>query len=341
MLPDPTVPSSLPAVLKLAGGGFTAPTFVTFSALVTGLIAQTGRSTVTGMLSGAGLTRVWSHDRAHAFFSRARWNPGILGICLSHLIVRQLLAEGAVLTVAVDDTLFKRRGKKVFGAAWQHDGAAPGPKPVGRGTCFVVIGLIVELPVPARPVCLPVMARLWRPGQEQSKVAIAASMLRFLAACHHSRRLHVVADAAYHGKSLRDLPTGVTYLTRLPATAVLYNLAPPPTGRRGRPALKGERLGTAKELAATAVFTSFEVRRYQRTDTVFLAETTCLWYGSFHTRTVRMILLRDDHADTGYDLALITTDLTTPAPELITRYAWRWSIEMCQPQCTHKFGLAV
>ena len=50
MLPDPTVPSSLLAVLKLLGGGFTAPTFATFSALVTGLIAQTGPSTVTGML---------------------------------------------------------------------------------------------------------------------------------------------------------------------------------------------------------------------------------------------------------------------------------------------------
>jgi hypothetical protein len=77
----------------------------------------------------------------------------ILNISLSHLIVRQLLAEGAVLTVAVDDTLFKRRGKEVFGAAWQHDGAAQGPKPVGRGTCFVVVGLVVELPVLARPVC--------------------------------------------------------------------------------------------------------------------------------------------------------------------------------------------
>ncbi|WP_127353842.1 hypothetical protein [Actinacidiphila soli] len=63
------------------------------------------------MLSGAGLTRAWSHDRAHAFFSRAHLTPGILGVSLSHLIVRRLLPEGAVLTVAVDDTLFKRRGK--------------------------------------------------------------------------------------------------------------------------------------------------------------------------------------------------------------------------------------
>ena len=192
----PTVPASLFAVLELVRGNFTAPTFRTFTALVMGLIAQTGRGTVTGMLTGAGLTRTWSHDRAHAFFTRASWNPDLLGISVSHLIVRQLLPEGAVLTVAVDDTLFKRRGKKVFGAAWQHDGAAPGPRGVGRGTCFVVLGLVLGLPFLARPVCLPVMARLWRPGQEVSKVDIAASMIRLLAACHHSRRVHVVADAA-------------------------------------------------------------------------------------------------------------------------------------------------
>ncbi|WP_327241531.1 IS701 family transposase [Streptomyces sp. NBC_01320] len=339
MLPDTTVPASLLAVLTFLRGCFTTPTFTTFAALVTGLIAQTGRGTVTGMVTGAGLTRAWSHDRAHAFFSRASWNPDLLGISLSHLVVRQLLPADGVLTVAVDDTLFKRRGKKVFGAAWQHDGAARGPKPVGRGTCFVVVGIVVQLPFLARPVCLPVMARLWRPKQEQSKVGLAASMIRLLAACHHGRRIHVVADAAYHGKALRDLPATCTFTTRLPASAVLYDLAPPPTGRRGRPALKGERLGTPKDLATTAAFTRTEVKRYQRTDTVHLAETTCLWYGSFHTRTVRVILLRDDTTDTGYDLALVTTDLTTRAAGLIARYASRWSIEVTFAEARDLLGV--
>jgi SRSO17 transposase len=338
MLPDPTVPASLLNVLELVRGCFTAPTFRTFAALVTGLIAQTGRSTVTGILLGAGLTRTWSHDRAHAFFSRARWSPDLLGVSLSHVIVRCLLPEGAVLTVAVDDTLFKRHGKKVHGAAWQHDGAAKGSKPVGRGTCFVVVGIVVQLPVLARPVCLPVMARLWRPKQEQSKVDLAASMIRLLAACHYKRRIHVVADAAYHGRALRDLPATCTFTTRLPASAVLYDLAPPPTGRRGRPALKGERLGTAKDLADAAVFTAFEITRYQRTETVHLAAVTCLWYGSFHTRTVRVILLRDEDTVSGYDLALVTTDLDTPLATLVTRYAWRWSIEVTFAEARELLG---
>ncbi|MBS2531613.1 transposase [Catenulispora sp. NF23] len=333
-----TVPASLLAVLENLRV-FTAPSFATFTALVTGLVAQTGKGTVTGMLPGAGLARSWSHDRAHSFFSRSAWNAEILGIVLAHLIVRTLLpADGTAVTVAVDDTLFKRRGKKVFGAAWQHDGAAVGDKPVGRGTCFVVVGIIVELPFLTRPVCLPVMARLWRPKTGASKVELAASMVRLLAVCLN-RPLHVVADAAYHGKALRHLPERITVTTRLPANAVLYDLAPAPTGRRGRPRLKGDRLGAPAELAATATFNTAQVKRYGRTDTVHLAERTCLWYGSFHTQTVHVILLRDDATDTGYDLALVTTDLAATAADLIRRYARRWSIEVTFAEARDLLGV--
>ncbi|MBR7827910.1 transposase [Actinospica sp. MGRD01-02] len=332
-----TLPASLLAVLENLRGSFTAPTFATFAAMVTGLIAQTGKGTVTGMLTGAGLARAWSHDRAHAFFSRSAWNAEILGIVLAHLIVRTLLPSGAVVTVAVDDTLFKRRGKKVFGAAWQHDGAATGEKQVGRGTCFVVVGIIVELPFLTRPVCLPVMARLWRPKTGPSKVELAASMIRLLSVCLN-RPLHVVADAAYHGKALRHLPASITVTTRLPKSAVLYDLAPPPTGKRGRPALKGERLGTAAQSAATAHFTTAQVNRYGRTDAVRIAEIRCLWYGSFHTQVVRVILLREPGTDTGYDLALVSTDLHSPAAALITRYAWRWSIEVTFSEAREHLG---
>ncbi|MEV6674801.1 transposase [Streptomyces sp. NPDC051162] len=319
------VPASLLAVLgKLRV--FTVPGFATFTAMVTGLVAQTGAGTVTGMLSGAGLAQAWPHDRAHAFFSRTRWNVDILGIVLAHLIVRTLLPQGAAITVAVDDTLFTRSGKKVFGAAWQHDGAAKGPKPVGRGTCFVVAGIVVELPFLTRPVCLPVMARLWRPKTGPSKVELAASMVKLLAVCLN-RPLDVVADAAYHGRALRHLPEAITLTTRLPAGAVLFDLAPPPTNKRGRPRLKGARLGTPAEIAETATFTTTRVARYGRTDQVRIAEVRCLWYGSFHTQTVRVILIRDHDTTTGYGLALVTTDLDTPAAALVTRYAWRWSIE--------------
>jgi hypothetical protein len=71
-------------------------------------------------------------------FTNARWSGDALGLVLADLIVARLLPADAALTIAVDDTLFKRSGKKVFGVAWHHDGAAKGPKPIGFGNCWVV-----------------------------------------------------------------------------------------------------------------------------------------------------------------------------------------------------------
>jgi len=54
----PCVPSSLDALLVLFASCFTAPSFVSFRALVVGQVSQTGLRTVTGMLVGSRLSGV-------------------------------------------------------------------------------------------------------------------------------------------------------------------------------------------------------------------------------------------------------------------------------------------
>src|SRR6266568_2487459 len=70
MLPGLTLPASLRRLLDAFAGCFTKPTLVVFTAMVVGMIAQTGSKTVCGMLAGAGLAQTWSHDRVHRFFAR-------------------------------------------------------------------------------------------------------------------------------------------------------------------------------------------------------------------------------------------------------------------------------
>ena len=134
MPPGPTAPCSLAGLLAVFRPCFTAPTFHTFVGLVVGLIAQTRRRTVCGMLTGAGLDQVWHHSRAHRMFTNARWSGDALGLALADLIVARLLPAGAALTIAVNDTLFKRSGKKVFG--WRGITTAPrrGRNPSGSAT---------------------------------------------------------------------------------------------------------------------------------------------------------------------------------------------------------------
>jgi hypothetical protein len=68
--PDTTAPCSLAGLLAEFRPCFTARTFQTFIGLVVGLIAQTRRRTVCGMLTGAGLGQFWHHSRAPTIRSR-------------------------------------------------------------------------------------------------------------------------------------------------------------------------------------------------------------------------------------------------------------------------------
>jgi hypothetical protein len=180
-------------------------------------------------------------------FTNARWSRDALGLVLTDLIVTRLLPADSALTIAVDDTLFKRSGKKVFGVAWHHDGAAKGPKPIGFGNCWVVAGIVVQLSFLSRPVCLPVLARLWRP-RHTGKIAYARELAELIAARYPDRTVHVVGDAAYVGERLRDVDARITWTSRLKVTSVLHELPPPRTGRSGRPRTRGPRLGTPTDL---------------------------------------------------------------------------------------------
>jgi DDE superfamily endonuclease len=128
------VPASLMTLLAVFSPLFTAPSFRTFSMLACGFLAQSGKRTVCGMLTGAGLSRIWPHDRAHYLSARARWNPDDLGIAVAKLVTGLLVPAGATVEVLIDDTLFRRRGKRVWAASWFHDGAAQGLRRQVTGT---------------------------------------------------------------------------------------------------------------------------------------------------------------------------------------------------------------
>ena len=250
MLPDETLPAWLSALPAVLAPCFTARSFRTFGALACGFLGQTGKRTVCGMLTGAGLSRTWPHDRAHSFFSRARRDPGDLGPAAARLAAAMLAPAGQPVTVAIDDTLFRRRGKKIWAASWFHDGSAPGPAKAGYGTNWVVAAIVVTLPFLARPVALPVLAKLVVKGTTSaSRLRLARQMAALLADALPGRDIHLVADTAYAGKQLRKLPGQVTWTTRLRKDAVLWELPPARTGRRGRPRARGGRLPSLTRLA--------------------------------------------------------------------------------------------
>jgi len=343
MLPDVTLPSSLATLLAFFRPCFTAPTFGTFCVMVYGMLAASGRRTVCGMLVGAGLSGVWRHERAHRFFSRTVWSADEIGLIMASLVVRLLVPAGEAVTVAVDDTLFHRTGKKVWAAGWFHDGSGRGKDKVGYGNNWVIAGIAVAVPVLGRVVCLPVLARLVnKDTDDRSRLGLAVQMVTKIAEALPGRTVHGVGDAAYAGKELCNLPENVTFTTRVKKNADLYELAPPRTGRPGRPRLKGDELPKLEQIAAGLTFAPATVTRYGRTGTAYLASFTCLWPGVFGYQKVTIVLVRNTPGIPRggyYDIALATTDAEATPAQVVERYASRWSIEVAIEDGKQVFGV--
>lgn len=347
------LPASLDGLLSLLAPCFTQPTFQTFRALVVGQLAQTGAHTVCGMLVGARLSGVWEHSRAHRFFSRARWSPDELGLSIAALIVARLSDLGAPLLLAIDDTLIQRWGRRVYGCFYHHDATAnSGQSAVAWGNNWVVVGIVVRMPILQRPICLPLLFRLWRPKRRHfpkgapdperpSKPQLARELVDLLAARLPGRTIHVVGDAAYAAGAWRGLPGRLTVSFRLRKDAALSAPKPPRTGKRGRPAKKGARLPGLAEIALGCAtgWEQLSARRYGKQEQLHVHLRPCLWYRALGDTPVRVLLVRDEGKPSGYELALITTDLDASPAQLVERYSDRWAIEVAFEEAKHQAGV--
>lgn len=176
--------------------------------------------------------------------------------------------------------------------------------------------------------------RLWAGKGSASSVEMAGELLGLIVAVFPHRQVH---GAAYHGKPL--LVAGTTWTTRLAANAALFDLALARTSRRARPALKGAKVGKPEALAQAAIWRRATVHRYGRTETVYLADVPCIWYGSFGNTPGRCVLVREDNSTKAYDLALFTFDTQAGAAQIVARYAVRWSIEPANATSKQQMGV--
>ena len=245
---------------------------------------------------------------------------------------------------------FGRSGRKVHGAVWHHDSSATGGA-FKYGNCFVVLGLVVRIGVLGeRAWCLPVLFRLWLPTPKATKDCpdperrasqqdLAAVLIGLVAERYPGRRVDVVGDSAFACKALGALPEHVTLTSRLRSNAVISDPKPPPTGKRGRPRVRGRRLGNPAEIAAAAKPRDWQpVALPGRGDAkVLIVEG--LWYSVFGPRAVRVLIVCESADTEGYEIALITTDLDSSTTRIIARYADRWSIEVCFQDAKQTVGV--
>lgn len=324
--------------------------------LVVGFVGRVCDCTVTGMLQAAGLAGEWHHSRAHDFFARARWDPDELGLRLTDFLVSVFVKADGPIRLAVDDTLFGRSGRKVFGAHYLHDGAQP--EGSGRrtrwGNCWVVVVLVVQLDcLGGRQVGLPILFRLFRPkddarpeldGDRRSQPELARLLIDMILKRFATRVVQLVCDGAYASKAWQGLAQRVTVTSRMRSNAAVYELPPVKRrpGQQGRTPLKGPKLASLAQIAKAAVFTPVTITGPDgRTRIAHIHEFVCLWYKPLYTRPVKVILIRNTGRSEGFDVALASTDVDATGTELIARYDSRWSIETAHQEAkAHGVGEA-
>lgn len=324
----------------------TCPTFDSFVTVLTGW-AFARRRTVTGMILAAGAVGGGSkhHSAYHRVFAAARWSLDELGLAVFGLVLP--LLEGVVL-LAVDDTLARKRGLKVFGVGMHHD-----PLLSTRRTaltnwahCWVVLGVLVKPPFCGdRWFCLPVLFRLYVPKKTarkkglayRTKPELAVQMLRLLCGRHESRRFHAVGDSAYGGKSvLLNLPGNCDLTSRLKMDARLYDA---PVHRRspkgGRPRKRGLRLPTPQVmLAGRCRHLTLDI--YGRKDRSRIADCVARCYAD-PGRPLRVVAV-EPLTGGRKPQAFFSTCPGDTGEAVLTRYAARWSMEVTNHDAKGQLG---
>lgn len=328
--------SSFVAILLSLGPVMTQPTFANWITILGGWLFAP-RRTVTGMLIAADIAGRRHHSAFHRVFAEAVWSMDLLGLAILGLALT-LHPKGRPIFLSLDDTLARKRGRKIFGVGMHHDPLLSSRKKavLNRGHSWVVVGVILELPfAKGLAYSLPFFVRLYRNkktkigGRYRTRPELAVDMLKKVADAFPGQRFHVLADSAYAGRSVVALlPAGFDFTGRIHFDAQLFaEPKPRPKGQPGRTRKRGERLPSPREMLARQKGEIIELDIYGRREKTRVVMQDCLWYGTTGSRRVRVVAV-EPQSGGRKPQAFYSTDLTADPIELLRRYALRWSLEV-------------
>lgn len=151
----------------------------------------------------------------------------------------------------IDDTMVSKFGKKFENVSKLFDHAAHNGSNYLNGHCFVSLMLCVPVWNGSKIsyLSVPLGYRMWK--KEKSKLALAASMVRQVMPVFSSQKNVVLLCDSWYAKkdlvSIVDEYPNLDVICNARYDSVIYDLAPQPTGKRGRPAKHGKRLSPEED----------------------------------------------------------------------------------------------
>jgi hypothetical protein len=305
---------------------FTKPGAEIFFNLMTGWVLCTCRRTITGILTFADPWAKRAHDAYHRFLPDARWCMAELWKSLAKILIQAFCRSG-IITLALDDTLFHRSGRKVDGAGWWRDAVRSTHKNTvyAWGLNLVVLTLQIQPPWGGEPLGLPINMRVHRKN-DPSLIELAAQMINDVRQWFAQRPFRVVADGFYATLAGKDMHA-VTIVSRIRRDANLYDLPPKRRKKqRGRPRTRGKKLAKLQKMAAHVQnWQTVTFRQRGKTVKRLVYTRVVLWY-AVSRKPILLVISRDPNGKEKDDF-FFTTDVTMDPAEVLACYADRWAIE--------------
>ncbi len=319
--------ASWEAMLACFAPAFTSPSFGIFNRLLCAWVLCPGRKTITRLFGIAEPAGGRAHDAYHRFLRAGAWRMASLWRLSALLLLPLFCPEGRV-PLDLDDTLFRKCGRRIEDAAWWRDAVRSTGQNVVKafGLNLLVLTLRVHPPWGGEPLALPVNMRLHRKGGKPL-FDLAREMVGEVLSWFPNREFDLCADGFY-APLAGSLPPGVFLTSRLRRDAALFNLPPRrEKGQRGRPRKKGERLPAPVEMAAArAGWRLVETEERGRARKRLALTRVALWYRVCGETPILAVISRDAEGRERDDF-FFTTDLSASPEEVIGRYAGRWAIE--------------
>jgi len=326
--------------------------------LATGSLLTLGKRTVTGVISAGG-RQFYDWSSAYRLFEKERIDlKGLFGPVIDRTIECRQAKDA--LYVMMDDTLIRKRGKKVPGAAWRRDplgppfttnfvwgqrylqisAALPDRETKGRAR-GIPIGFY-HAPSPVRPKA-DAPAGEWECYREQQKAtnlsACGARHLQELRERVTDKRIVCAVDGSFTNATVfRSLPKDTTIIGRIRKDARLFEVPDAKGCGCGRKRYYGTGLPTPEQIRQDDSIpwekvTAFAAGKHHEFSVKALSPVRWKASGS---RDVLLVVIRpigyrpNKNSRVLYrqPAYLLCTDVDMPIEEVVQAYLWRWEIEL-------------
>ena len=324
---------------------FSIPVWRNASVLAIGAILCIGKRTVTSALRVMGLAGEERFTNFHRVLNRAKWST-LQGakILLGRLV--RLVPAILPLIIVIDETIERRKGKKIKAKGCYRDAVRSTHKKVIHcfGLKWIAMMLIVPVPWTKRAWALPFLTVL-APSKASNKasgkrhkttVDWTRQMIMQVRRWLPYRTIVLVGDGAYAAVSLAlccaGFPVPVALVARFRLDAALYDFPPPEQpGKPGPKSKKGKRQASLLERSQdpSTVWTTIKVVWYDGIErTLEIFSGVSLWYTPGQNPVpVKWVVVRDTEGELRTE-AFFCTNLEATAIQILQWFILRWNVEV-------------